>query len=202
MKKIKITKFKLSTNLKCPKCKKKNVTQALFCYKCGYRFKEPEIKEAKENGLAVYIKMFFDWTDKFKFTDWKIWKIASILFIIYTGIRYVYLNGYHLKLEKSNDYVYTYNKDANEYYLYLNNDSNNIKLYVPHEAKQLYVYHYNENNEVIDKKVFQNLNNIVLSADNDNNHYYILALNEKENKSNEVIKVLTYSNINEVNNNE
>ena len=198
----KLTKFRIVTSLKCPRCKKRNVTQAKYCYKCGYKFKTNEIKDAKQNGLAYYLKMYFDWTEKFKITDWKIWKILSIILILYTGINYVIKNGYELKIENSNDYIYSYNKDLNEYYVYLNHDEENIKLYLPHEIKNLYVYHYNENNEVLSKDIYNDFNNIKITADDNNLYYYIIALNEKENKSNEIIKILTYTNTKAVNENE
>lgn len=146
--------------------------------------------------------MYFDWTEKFKITDWKIWKILSIILILYTGINYVIKNGYELKIENSNDYIYSYNKDLNEYYVYLNHDEENIKLYLPHEIKNLYVYHYNENNEVLSKDIYNDFNNIKITADDNNLYYYIIALNEKENKSNEIIKILTYTNTKAVNENE
>ena len=190
--KYKITKFKLKTCLKCPRCKHKNVSQALYCYKCGYEFKSLEKEEAKKHGLPVYIKMFFDWTSKFKFKDWKIWKILSIFAILYTGLIYVYQNGYQLKLEKSDEYTFSYSKQNKEYYVYLNQDSK-LKLYLPHETDSIYVYHYNEKNELIEANTFDNPDNVKLVADDNSKDYYIIAMNNGENRKNEMIKVLTYT---------
>jgi len=72
--------------------------------------------------------MFFTWTSRFKFTEWKIWKIISILIILYTGLKHVYINGYRLKLEKSDNYTYQYNKKNNEYYVKLKEEDSKIKI--------------------------------------------------------------------------
>ena len=191
----KIVGFKLFVGLKCPECKHRNVTQAKYCYSCGYRFKEDEINEASKHGLAVYIKMFFDWTSKFKFTDWKIWKIVSIIGILYTGINYVYVNGYKLKIEKSDNYTYEYNNKENEYYVYFNNEHSTLNLYVPHEIPKLYAIHYDEFGNILDTNQFDYNEDINLVIDNDDKSYYLITMNQNENKSNEYIKVLTYTNV-------
>ena len=175
--------------MKCKKCKKKNVRQAKFCYKCGNKFTKDEINEAMNKGLIVKILKLKDWYDTItlsKITGSIYYKIASILLVLGIGVFFIINNGSKFKIMDNNTYSYKYNSKYKEYYIYPKSDNLNLSLYLPHEVDNIYLKSYNNSNELLNTEEIKDISNMKIELNNNDIFYYKLSLSKKENNKNTI----------------
>ena len=164
--------------MKCIKCRENNINQANYCKNCGYHFSEAEQKAAKKWTLVWYLEAF----DKLKslknfsfITDSNIFKIISVIFVLAIGIYSWVSNGIDLRLLENDNYSIQYNTKLSEYYLLVEEDTTYLDLFVPNRTDELKVKHLDKNDELIDEKVYDEKEKIVLMSTSGEDYYLIEA---------------------------
>lgn len=161
--------------MKCIKCKKRNVSQANYCIKCGYRFTEKDKENSKNSFPATVYKTKELWDiltlGKLKDKWW--FRIISFLLVIGLGVIMFIQNGTHLKILKSDTYEISKMKNTNNYYLSSKNKETKLNLYLPHEVSNIYVDYYDVSGYEISKNQYSDINDITIIVDNNNNYYNI-----------------------------
>ena len=107
------------------------------------------------------------------------------------GIYFLLTMGYNTRILNSNEYKIFYNKTDSQYYLLTDDSLNlvNVSLYLPNRVKNITIYHYNLENELLDKKEVKKNDNIQLNTYKDD--YYIIESKYSKNKKDK-IKVAVY----------
>jgi len=170
--------------MKCIKCRDNNINQANYCKKCGYHFSEAEQNAAKKWTLVWYLELFdkIKSLNKFSFiTDHIVFKIISIIVVLSIGIYSFVTNGINLKLLESDNYSIQYNTKLSEYYLLVDENETNLDLYVPNRTDELKVKHLDKNNEIIEEKIYDNDERIVLTSVSNDDYYLVEAKYDKDN---------------------
>ena len=172
--------------MKCIKCRENNINKAKFCKKCGYSFNDLEREAAKKRTLIGKI----EWLEKIykrstlKFiTGHILFKIASLLLVLFTGLFFVYKNGLDLKLLENTYYKINYNEVLNEYYLLTSKNEISLDMYIPNRVENIKINHYNNLDKLIESTTYKK-NETILNANV--NDYYTLEINY----SNDVVKTL------------
>ena len=105
--------------MKCIKCKRRNVSQANYCFNCGYKFTESDKEKSKKTLPAIIFKIKDIWDtitlSKLKDKWW--YRTISFVLVIGLGVFMFIQNGIHLKILKSDDYEISRIKNTNKYYL-------------------------------------------------------------------------------------
>ena len=161
--------------MKCINCKKKNVSQASYCIRCGYEFTDKD-KENNKNSLAATVyrtKEVWDTITLSKIKDKWWYRILSFMFVVGLGVIMFIQNGTHLKILKSDNYEISKLKNTDNYYLKSPNKETKLNIYLPHEAANIYVDYYDESGNVISKNTYTDINDITILVNNNNNYYTI-----------------------------
>ena len=189
--------------MKCHKCKNENITKANFCQKCGEKFTE------KEKEIA-YDKTIYGKIDKMKkikdiatldiITGNIVFKIVSLLVVLGIGLYFLFTMGINTKILNSKEYKIFYNKTLDEYYLIVDDDKESVvaNFYRPNRVKEMNAYHYNLDNEELEKKTIDKENTISLNTSE--NDYYLIE-SEYSNKKKDNLKVFVYHKSNIPSNN-
>lgn len=180
--------------MKCIKCTTKNINSANYCKKCGNKFLEEEQKAAKRWTLV----WFLEWIDKIKslwkfsfITDHILFKIGMLLIVLGIGIYSIITNGNKLKILESENYQIQYNTKLSEYYLIVDTNETELNLYIPKETNDVTIKHLNKNNELIEEKIYNEEENIILESNTIEEDYYLVKVDYKEEKS-ESLKLYIY----------
>ena len=171
--------------MQCIKCKKKNVTQANYCIKCGYEFTKKEKDKAKKKDFwpRVYrIKEKIDFLTLGTLKDK--WYIRLLLLILAVGGGiYLYLeNGSEMKILKGEDYKIERKKNTNEYQLYSKKEIVGLNIYFPTTPKKVKVKCFDNNKKQLSSTDYKDGDNIVVSL---KEKPYVCEI--KMNKKNKVI---------------
>lgn len=180
--------------MKCIKCEEKNINSANYCKKCGNKFLEEEQKNAKKWTLVWFLEGIDKIKSLWKFsfiTDHILFKIGSVLVVLFIGIISVITNGNKLKIEENSNYQIKYNTKLSEYYLIVDKDETELNLYIPHKVQNLTVYHSDKSNELIEKKEYDKEDKIILETNTIEEDFYIVEANYDETKK-ESLKVYIY----------
>ncbi len=178
--------------MNCSKCKKKNINSANYCKYCGYHFSKEEQEEAKKGTFVWYLEKF----DKIKdiitlniITNNIFFKIGTVLLVLGIGIWNLISYGTNLKILESSQYQVQYNTKLNEYYLLTNKDETKLNLYAPQSSQEIVIEHLDKENNLLEKNVYNNTDNIVLNS-NTSDEYYIIK--SKDNKNMNKLKMYIY----------
>ena len=167
--------------MNCTRCKKKNVTQAKYCYSCGHEFTKEEKQLALKKDFAPRLyrrKQFYDkWTLNTLRDKWYM-RVLLLLLSVGGGILLFTLNGNHMKILKSDQYNIKLLRTTKEYYLYTPYDETNLNLYFPHNPKIIYVDCYNNNKEKLSSNQYTNSKEVVIST-TDNYDYCKIYIDKK-----------------------
>ncbi len=162
--------------MKCKKCNHNNVSQANYCFKCGNFFTKEEKDNAVNKSFVTKYNRLKEWYDKLtlsKITGHIVFKIITVLIVLFVGIYSIYKDGIKFKVIDGKGYTYNYNNKLNEYYLYLEQEESNLNLYLPHHVDKFKVNYYDENDKEIESNTYDSLNDIVIKIDNVSNYYKI-----------------------------
>ena len=161
--------------MKCIKCKKKNVSQANYCIRCGYKFTKKDKERSKKTFPAIIfkIKNIWDTITLSKLKDKWWFRIGTFILVIGVGVFMFIQNGMHLKILKSDDYEILRIKNTNNYYLNSKNSETKLNLYLPHDVSNIYVDYYDSSGKEISKNKYNDINDITIKVDNNNNYYSI-----------------------------
>ena len=161
--------------MKCIKCKKKNVSQANYCIRCGYKFtkKDKENSEKSFPAIVFKIKNIWDTITLSKLKDKWWFRIGSFIIVIGFGLFLFIQNGTSLKILKSDDYEISRIKNTNNYYLTSKNNETKLNMYLPHNVSNIYVDYYDSSGKKISNNKYSDINDITINVDNNNNYYCI-----------------------------
>ena len=166
--------------MKCKKCQKKNVTQAKYCYSCGYEFTQEEKKEALKKDFAPRLyhrKEFYDkWSLNTLQDKWYM-RILLLLLSVGGGILLFTSNGNHIRILKSKQYDIKLLKTTKEYYLYTPYDETSLNIYFPHNPDIIYVDCYKDKKKISSNK-YKNSNELLISTV-DNYEYCKIYIDKK-----------------------
>ncbi len=152
--------------MRCPKCKKKNVTQATYCISCGHEF----TKKEKETGIKknVFAKIYRS-KEKIDFLTlgtlkdkWYI-RVLSLLLSIGGGFYLYFINGNTMKILKSEDYSIEHKKNSNEYLIITKKEEIPLNLYFPTTPKKISIDCFNKEKDKLSSKEYNDNKNIILS---------------------------------------
>lgn len=177
--------------MKCLKCKCKNSYKANYCYQCGHKFTDEEKKKSSNNKLVKFLKFIRNIYDRLNLdniTGNIYFRIFSVVIVLLIGLFGIITNGSHLRIEKSSDYTYQYNKKDDEYYLYTDNDTTKLNLYALGEDSSIKISYYDEEANIINENSYTDYNDIILNANTFSNNYYVLS--HKKDK----LKLYIYKN--------
>lgn len=169
--------------MKCKKCNYKNVSQARYCFKCGNLFTKEERDLAVKKSFVTKYNKVKEWYDKLtlsKITGHILFKILTVLVVLFIGVYGVYKDGNRFKVIDGEEYTYKYNNKLNEYYLYLNKEEINLNLYLPHNVNKFIVSYYDEKNNELEKNEYDNLSDIKIKINNVSNYYKITYDNSRD----------------------
>lgn len=184
--------------MKCIKCLTKNINQANYCKKCGYKFSDKEREAASRWTLVWCIKK----AEKIKeicsgnfnafgfITDTIAYKVISLLVVLAIGIYFAVANGLDVKIKESDNYKLQFNKEANEYYILVKEMTTLLDVYLPNDVENLTLTNYDYKDNVIIENVYNPNDEIVLKADS--RDYYVLKA--KQGKKESEFKMLVYLN--------
>ena len=173
--------------MKCQKCNHHNVSQANFCFKCGNPFTKEEKENAINKSIVTKYNNLKEWYDKLtlsKITSHVVFKIVTVLIVLFVGIYSIYKDGIRFKVIEGDGYTYKYNNKLNEYYLYLDQEESNLNLYLPHHVDNFKVSYFDNNDKEIESNTYNSIDEIVIKIDNVSNYYKI-----SYDDSNEYIKI-------------
>ncbi len=179
--------------MKCIKCREKNITNANYCTKCGYKFSDEEKK--KKNIFTVildFLKFVYNVVTLKIFTDSNIVQVAYVVGVFCLGIYMLFSMGIHLKVLDSSQYEVLYNKDSNVYYVLLDDNvdaSVLVNMYVPNKISTFNVSYYKENGSLIENNKLEKDNKVTLAVNQNTNNYYVIS---DSDDNNEYIKVFIY----------
>ena len=179
--------------MKCIKCGTKNIHNANFCKKCAYEFSLAEQKAAEKWTIIGMVKRIEDFKDKISFSwifDSLIFKIVSVLVVLFIGLSFVFNNGSDFKLLESGNYSIKYNEELKEYYLFSNTNKVDLSMYVPREIDKFNVKLYDDKDFVLSDVDYKVDDNIVLYS-NDNLSYYVLEAKYND-KDSDILKLFVY----------
>lgn len=177
--------------MKCPKCQYKNSYKASYCYQCGYQYTKEEKEKEANSKLVKFLKSarnIYDSWNLNNITDNIYFRLLSLALILIISLSGIITNGLHLRIEKSDNYTYQYNKKDNEYYLYTNSDTTKLNLYTIGEVSQINVSYFDEEGNIINENNYSNYNDITLNTNTFTNNYYIITC--KKDK----LKLYVYKN--------
>ena len=170
----------------CQKCFKDNILDAKYCIKCGNKFTDKELSNARKYtfvGVLELIDKINDIKNLSFITKNKIVRIAFIIIILLIGLFNLYLNGNTIKLTKNNNYQIKHYKDT--YYVVLDKEKTILDLYIPNRVNYLEVEFIDNN--ILTNKTKINLNEKIELSSNDEDSYYLI--NGITNQDKETIKV-------------
>lgn len=162
--------------MKCKKCGHNNVTQASFCFKCGNNFTKEEKELAIKKSFITKYNKLKEWYDKLtlsKITSHIVFKIVTVLIVLFIGVYSIYKDGTRLKVIDGEGYSYKYNNKLNEYYLYLDKEESSLNLYLPHYVNTYKVSYYDSNDKELESNNYDSLDDIVIKIDDVSNYYKI-----------------------------
>jgi hypothetical protein len=179
--------------MKCPKCNTKNIVKASFCKECKYEFTEEEQEKAYKKTIFGKLETIETWYNHLTLstiTDHIAFKILMLLIVLAGGLYYYFTRGIDTNILESESYTVYYNKKNDEYYLIVDDNIEEISLnmYIPNRVMELDIEHYNLNNELIDKGIFEEEKGIKLQAYKSD--YYILK--SRYELKTEKLKVYVY----------
>jgi len=168
--------------MKCIKCGTKNITKANYCKHCAYKFSKEEQKAARRKtfiGKIEILENAYKVCTLKKFTGHILFKIASLLIVLFIGISYWIKDGLDLKFLDSDDYSIEYNTLEKEYYLMTANDKVLLNLYIPNRTEKIMIMHYDENDNKLEEKKYAPKDEIILETKE--KEYYVLNINYLHN---------------------
>lgn len=179
----------------CKKCREKNILDASYCICCGNKFTSKEKRRARRFtfvGILETIDKINDIGNLSIITKNKIFRILSVIIVIFIGVANIYTNGNHIKLTQSDNYSIKHFNDT--YYVLLDSKKTILDLYIPKKIDYLEVELVDNNESVSTSKI--ELNEKVELLSNDEDSYYLI--NGISNNKKEIIKVkLVYEEKNE-----
>ena len=163
--------------LKCPKCNTKNIVKASYCKECNYEFTEEEQDKAYKKTIFGRLETLETWYNHLTLstiTDHIAYKILMLLIVLGLGLYYFFTRGIDTAILDSKNYDVYYNNKAKEYYVVTDekNSEINLEIYLPNRVMQLDIEHYNLDNKLLDKTVYEEGKDIVLKTYKSD--YYIL----------------------------
>ena len=163
--------------MKCPKCNTKNIVKASYCKECKYEFTEEEQDKAYSKTIYGKLEKIEEWYNHLTLatiTDHIAFKIITILIVLLGGLYYYFTRGIDTSILQSNTYEVYYNDKNDEYYLVIDDETKEIKLnlYIPNRVMKIDIEHYDLENKLLDKEVFEEDKGINLKAYKSD--YYIL----------------------------
>lgn len=164
--------------MKCIKCETKNITKAKYCKNCAYKFSKEEQKVARRKtfiGKIEILENAYEVCTLKKFTGHILFKIASLLLVLFIGISCWINDGIDLKLLDSENYDIEYNVNEKEYYLMTSDDKVLLNLYIPNRTEDIIITHYDVNNEKLEEEQYAPKDEIILEAKEKD--YYVLKIN-------------------------
>lgn len=172
--------------MKCIKCRTNNINKANYCKKCAYQFSKAEQNVARRKTLIGKIECLekaYNLCTLKVITDHIAFKICSLIIVLIVGISFWIKDGIDLKLLDSDDYDIQYNVNEKEYYLMTYNDKVLLNLYVPNRTDEIIITHYDENDNILEQKIYQPDEEIILETKE--KEYYVLNIhylhNHKDN---------------------
>ena len=169
--------------MKCQKCVKENLKKANYCRYCGQKFTSKEKKKARYSGFDGFLRKCEKWykTCTLKIITDNIWfKVISILCLFFIGCHFYFSVGNEIQILNHEEYQIQYNENRNEYYLfydleaYVNNNGELfLSMFIPNKINKLSIAHYDSNDSLIEKKVIDKNESIVLNVNNDDTYYII-----------------------------
>lgn len=182
-------------SLKCPECKKRNVSQANYCRRCKHRFTPKEKEAMRLNGfwsMINWVKNTWDNSLPGKLMDSFVVKLIIVIIPLVGGVWFFMQNGSALKIEESEEYTRQYNVETDDYYLLLSQEKSKLNLYLPHEIEHFYVKYYSEGGELLEENSYDDLDDVEVTVNNRNEHnYYVIGITEEERPEDRV-KVYVY----------
>lgn len=179
--------------MKCVDCKTKNINDANYCINCCHQFTEEEKKKARKRtlvGLIETIEQAYNVCTLKIITDHILFKIASIVLILFIGIYTIVLNGTELKIEKNPAYEISYNSSAKEYYLKVKEKEAAIDLYVPNKATKVLLKHYDKDHNLLEETEFSTEDQVKADTNKEDDYYIIEAIYSETNL--DKLKVFLY----------
>lgn len=161
--------------MKCIKCRCKNINKANYCKNCKYHFSKEEQEAAKSItffGKLEKLEKVYNIITLNAITGHIIFKILSIVIILGLGI-YITLSNDKINVLESDNYLVKYNKNENEYYLISKEKNIPLNLYLSNNIKTINIKHKDKNNNLINEKQYDKVDEISLSI-NSNEDYYLI----------------------------
>lgn len=169
----------------CEKCHTKNSKKANYCCKCKHKFTDEEKKRASEQGLVPFLKRMKELVGYYKLDfifESKIFRALAIVAIIGFGLYNYWMMGSNIKILYSDSYSTQYNEELDAYYIMVDKDAyhNNgdqvqVYFYIPGRMERLQMNLYEKDGDIIEEKEISRKDDIILKANTNANHYYLLA---------------------------
>lgn len=168
--------------MKCIKCLTKNIYKADYCQNCGYHFSKKEKKAARRTTLIGKIELIEEayaiCTLK-KFTGHTLFKIATILIVLFIGLYFTFSKDNTLKILDNDYYLIQYNTKKSEYYLITNENEVPLDLYLPNGTTEIKIQHLDKSQAIISEDAFT-LNDSITLKTNSNQDYYLINTDNEE----------------------